>query len=128
MNKSGALYRLLVAIAAITILSGAVQAIAPGFELRLLAAESTPTSRHFFGIVGMFMVLFGGGMLHALLDRRDHPVMVFWASLQKVGAFAAVSLGVLHGVFSELALLVAGFDLLSGVLALWYWNRIRRAA
>jgi hypothetical protein len=128
MKQRDALYWVLVAIAGATIVSGAVQAIAPGFELRMLAAESTPTSRHFFGIVGMFMVLFGGGMMHALCSPRHHPVMVLWASLQKCGAFAAVGLGVLIHVFSPLALLVAGFDLLSGVLGFWYWGRIRRSS
>jgi hypothetical protein len=46
---------------------------------------------------------------------------VLWAALQKFGASAAVGLGVMHGVFSPVALGVAGFDLLSGILALMYW-------
>lgn len=120
------LYWVLAAIAAMTVVSGAAQAAAPGFILGPLKAESTAASRHFFGIVGMFMVLFGGLMLHALLGRRDQPVAVFWAGLQKLGAFAAVGLGVLHGIFSPLAWGVAVLDLVSGILALWYWGRIRR--
>jgi hypothetical protein len=47
-------------------------------------------------------------------------------SLQKVGASAAVFLGVTRGVFAAVALVVAGFDLLSGILGLALWNRVRR--
>jgi hypothetical protein len=118
-------YWILVGIAVITIFSGLVQMIAPGFELRLLAADVTATSRHFFAIVGMFMILFGGALLHALCSPTHHPIVVLWTALQKFGAFAAVGLGVLHHIFSSLALFVAIFDLLSGVLMLWYWREIR---
>lgn len=119
-------YWVLVGIAVITIISGLVQLIAPGFELRMLSAEATPTARHFFAIVGMFMVLFGAALLHALCSSTHHPIVVLWASLQKFGAFAAVGLGVLAHIFSPLALLVAGFDLCSGILGIWYWSKIKQ--
>jgi hypothetical protein len=127
MKVKGWSYWILVGIAVITIISGLVQLIAPGLELRMLSAEATPTSRHFFAIVGMFMVLFGGAFLNALCSPTHHPIVVFWAGLQKFGAFAAVGLGVLHHIFSPLALFVAIFDLLSGVLMLWYWRKIRES-
>jgi hypothetical protein len=126
MKKKDWLYWLLVLIAASTFLTGAVQAIAPAFILRLLSAETTPTSQHFFAIVGMFMVLFGGATLHALLSFKHHAVVILWSSFQKFGASVAVALGVQRGIFASLALLVAIIDFLSGVLALWYWSRIRR--
>jgi hypothetical protein len=97
-----------------------------GFILGLLSAESTDTTRHLFATVGMSMVLFGGLFLQALLDRGEHPMVVLWASLQKVSASAAVFIGVARGVFAVVAVLVAGFDLLSGVLGLTFWNRVRR--
>jgi predicted acylesterase/phospholipase RssA len=118
---------ILVAISLATVVSGAVQLIAPGFELRFLQAESTPTSRHFFGIVGMFMVLFGGLLLHALVRPKENPAAFVWAGLQKLGACVAVGLGVARGIFSPLALGVAGFDLISGVLVLSYLGLMRRA-
>jgi hypothetical protein len=92
----------------------------------LLSAETTATSKHFFAIVGMFMVLFGGATLNALLSFKHHPVVIFWSGLQKLGASAAVGLGVVNEVFSSIAIVVAVIDLLSGLLALWYWKRIRR--
>jgi predicted acylesterase/phospholipase RssA len=119
---------LLACISAATVVSGAVQLIAPGFVLGFLNAESTPASRHFFGIIGMFMVLFGGLLLHALARPKENPAAFVWAGLQKLGACAAVSLGVARGLFSPLALGVAGFDLFSGLLILGYLVLQRRAA
>jgi hypothetical protein len=115
---------LLAVIAAATVVSGVVQLVAPGFVLDLLDAESTETTRHFFGIVGMFMAIVGGLLLHALL-KPPPPArfVIVWASLQKLGASAAVTLGVGRDVFSKLALLVAGFDLLTAVVgALYLWR------
>ena len=126
MKKKDWLFWLLLLIAASTALTGAVQVIAPAFFLRLLSAEVTITSAHFFAIVGMFMVLFGGVTLHALLSLKHHPVVILWSSFQKFGASGAVALGVQRGVFSSLAIIVAVVDLLSGLLAFWYWLRIKR--
>lgn len=116
----------LFAIAVITVVSGLTQILAPGFVLDRLSVENTEATRQLFATVGMFMVLFGGLLIHALLDRAEHPIVVLWASLQKLGASAAVGIGVARGVFAGVALLVAGFDLLSGALGLAFWSRIRR--
>jgi hypothetical protein len=51
--------------------------------------------------------------------------VVFCAGVQKLGASAAVALGVRRRIFSPLALIVAGFDLLSGIVAFAYWRRVR---
>ena len=125
MKRKDGAYVLLLIIAAMTALTGGVQMVAPAFILRFLSAETTPASLHFFAIVGMFMVLFGGATLHALLSVKHHPVVILWSSFQKFGASVAVALGVQRGVFASLALIVAIVDFLSGALALWYWKRIR---
>ena len=117
---------ILVSIAVITVVSGLTQIVAPGFVLDRLSVDNTEATRQLFATVGMFMVLFGGLLIQALLDRAEHPIVVFWAALQKLGASAAVGIGVARGVFSGVALLVAGFDLLSGALGLAFWRRIRR--
>ena len=126
MKRKDWLFVLLVIIAGATALTGAAQAMAPAVFLHLLSSETTITSQHFFAIVGMFMVLFGGATLHALLSLKHHPVVILWSSFQKLGAAAAVGLGVQRGVFSSLAIIVAVVDLLSGLLALWYWRRIKQ--
>lgn len=116
----------LVAIAGTTVLTGFVQMLMPKALLRGLSAENTPTSRHFFGTIGMFMVIVGGALLHALCSHSNSRILVLWAALQKFGASAAVAIGVKRAIFSPLALLVAGFDFLSGMLAAWYWVRALR--
>ena len=119
---------LVAAIAAITVVSGLVQMLAPRIVLRLIGTESTSASAHFFGIVGMFMLLFGGALLHEVFSAPAQPIVALWAGLQKFGAVAAVVLGVLKGIFSPLALLVSSFDLVSALIIFVYWSRIRKTA
>jgi len=116
---------LLKAIAAITVVSGLVQMVRPQWILAMVGGEATSTANHFFGIVGMFMVLFGGLLWQALAAPRPQPIPVFWCGLQKLGATAAVGLAVSRDLLSWLALGVAGFDLLSAILILAYWRSIR---
>jgi hypothetical protein len=115
------------AIAAITVVSGLVQMVRPQWILALVGGEATPAASHFFGIVGMFMVLFGGLLWQALRAPRPQPIPVFWCGLQKLGATGAVGLAVGRDLLSGLALGVAGFDLLSAILILLYWGKIRNA-
>ena len=116
----------LIAIAGLTVVTGAGQVLAPQASLRPLFAEDDATTRHFFGTIGMFMVVVGGSLLEQLVRRRGERSGLLWAAAQKVGAAAAVGLGVRRGIFSPLALLVAGFDALSGLLVLDYWRRLGR--
>ena len=52
--------QVLAAIAWITVVAGGAQLLLAGTELRLLSADDAPAPAHYFRIVGMFMVLFGG--------------------------------------------------------------------
>jgi hypothetical protein len=92
----------------------------PAFVLSLLSADVTATTKQFFGIVGMFMILFGGMLLQVLISRQPNAPVFLWAGLQKIGASASVALGVYRHIFGPLALAVAGFDLLSGILIFIY--------
>ncbi|MEK6210054.1 MAG: patatin [Pseudomonadota bacterium] len=127
MSLEKLLNRVLIMISILTVLSGLTQMFFPGLVLRIMSAELTPTTTHFFATVGMFMVGFGGVFLQSLLSGKPDPVVAFWASMQKFGAAVMVGLGVMHGLFSWLALGVAGFDLLSGLLAILYWRKISAA-
>ena len=51
---------IVLAIGALTALTGAVQLVAPALILRAVGGETTAGASHFFAIVGMFMILFGG--------------------------------------------------------------------
>lgn len=124
--SDSALRRAMIAIAALTVATGAAQVLAPRRVLSPLAAQDDATTGHLFGTVGMFMVVVGGGLLDTLVRPAHNPGVVFFAGLQKIGASIAVALGVRRRIFSSPSLLVAGFDLLSGVLAFAYWRRLRR--
>ena len=94
--------------------------VSPSTVLTFVGADITTTSNHFFSIVGMFMVLFGGLMLHAVYSSSPQYPAILWCAFQKLGAFVAVGLGILNGIFAPLALGVALFDLFSGIIYLYY--------
>jgi hypothetical protein len=116
-----------VSVGWLTAATGATQCVLPGFVLGLLQAESTTTTRHFFSIVGMFMLLFGGLLVHASRsEAAAASSMLIWCGLQKLGASIAIGLGVLGGVFFQWAWLLAGFDLMSGVLIIVWRHHLGR--
>lgn len=124
MKKYLKLVILIISIA--TVFSGLLQIISPGFVLNIIGAEITQTTKHFFAIVGMFMALFGGMMIQALYSVNPNEAAVLWASFQKLGAAVAVGLGIFLGIFNWLASSVAIFDLLSGIIFLWYYQMEKR--
>ncbi|MEO3939594.1 hypothetical protein V3C41_00755 [Paenarthrobacter nicotinovorans] len=117
----------LAVIAIITVLTGAIQVPFGGQVLQLIGADSTPVTRQLFGTVGMFMIVVGGLLLNTLLNDPPSPEVVLWSALQKTGAFGAVGIGVLNGVFAPIALMVAFFDLATGILLLIHWRRLTAA-
>ena len=126
MKRVGVLGTLVGLIAITTVLSGFVQMCWPSLVLDLVGGQTGATADHLFGIIGMLMLLFGGLMLHGVLV--DSAPALLWSSLEKFGAVAAVALGIHNHIFSTLAAAVAGFDLLSGLLAISYWRRIAAGA
>jgi len=117
------LFWLVLFIGVTTVATGLSEVVAPGVVLDALGAGKTDTSRQLFATVGMFMVVVGGGLTHALFVAGDHRVLLLWAGLQKLGAVIAVSAGVARGVFRTAALLVALNDLVSSGLVFWYRRR-----
>jgi uncharacterized protein YjeT (DUF2065 family) len=111
---------IVIAISVITIISGLTQVFMPATVLKVIGADITASTRHLFGIVGMFMALFGGMLIHSIYSAHTSKVVVFWCAMQKLGAFVAVTLGVINGLFSWMALSVSIFDLFSGLLFLYY--------
>lgn len=119
---------IVVVISGITIVSGLAQVVMPAFVLNVIGAEVTDISKHLFGIVGMFMALFGSLMLHTVYQTHTSKTAVFWCAMQKLGAFVAVSLGVFNELFSWMAMSVAIFDLISGILFLYYIKTLKENA
>jgi hypothetical protein len=121
LNGPQLLERSVTLIAWSTVVSGFAQIIRPGRIMRVIGARDTPGGQHLFATVGMFMVVVGGLLLQTILfERRASRLVMGWASIQKFGAAAAVAIGVRRGIFSPLALLVAGFDFLSGILVVLF--------
>ena len=119
----GLVYWLILAISAITIVSGLVQMVAPAFVLGIVGVNQDTTSEQLFATIGMFMTLFGAMLFQALRSATNQQVAVFWAAMQKFGACIVVFIGVQRHVFSTFALLIAGFDGLSGCLIFWFWSK-----
>jgi hypothetical protein len=112
--------RLLRQIGLVTAATGMAQAAAPRVTLTILRAEDSPTVRQCLATVGMFMVCTGG----ISVARPDDRAVALLTAAQKAGAATAVALGVRRGLFSPVALGVAGFDALSGLLAIDYARRL----
>jgi hypothetical protein len=117
--------RLLILLISLTTLaSGAMQIIAPAFVLNFVGAAIDATTCQFFATIGMFMLLFGGMMLHALYHEDNNRVAVIWSGLQKLGASIAVAIGIYKGVFEPVAGLVAAFDFASAILFFFYLKNL----
>ncbi len=115
-----------VLVSLITLVSGLMQLVFPEYVLGFIGkGELTQASNHFFAIVGMFMALFGGMLLHTVYSVETSKVVVLWASFQKFGAFLADSIGVWKGLFSFLAISVALFDFVSGFLFIFYLKQLK---
>lgn len=105
-----------------TIISGLLQIVAPAFVLRFIGAQVSLPMSHLFGTIGLFMAIFGGMMIQALYSSSGNPAAILWSAFQKFGASLAVVAGILHGVFSLVAGSVAAFDLVSGILFIYYYK------
>lgn len=117
---------LLIIIAGVTVISGLSQMIAPEFVLGIIDGNASVDLQHTFSTVGMFMVITGAMFLQSLLRQSTEPAIPLWIGVQKILAAVLVYWGVQRGVFGNLALGVAAFDLVSGVLAFWFVKRLGR--
>ena len=119
-GPAGALPRILRAIAGITVVTGALTALRPGLMLGELSPEPTPMDQQLFGTIGMFMVVSGGTLHRALAAPQPERGVLTWSAVQKLGASAAMGIGVCRGLYARRALAVAGFDFASGLACLAY--------
>jgi hypothetical protein len=114
---------IILTISVLTIISGLVQMVNPTFVLSFIGGDISPSNTHSFGIIGMFMLLFGGMVMHTIYEANTSKTVILWAGLQKIGAAIAVGLAINKGLFNGLAGLVAGFDLVSGILFFIFWKK-----
>ncbi len=111
---------LLIVIAIITILSGLMQIILPETVLNTMGISPASETIYFFRIVSLLTGLFGAALLHTALSNQPDPIILLWASLQKLLGAAAVVLAVLNGLLASGALAAAGYDFIAGLFILWY--------
>ena len=116
----------LLAIGIVTVISGLGQLFAPELVLTLIGGDTAPAAAQGFATVGMFMAVTGAMLCQHLWRRSTEPTVPLWIGVQKVAAAALVGLGVMRGLFAPLALGVAAFDLVSGVLAFVFVARLKR--
>ena len=116
---------MLLLISVSTLISGALQVISPEFVLKFVGATVDLTTKQLFATIGMFMFFFGGMMIHALYNEDDNRIVVIWSIFQKLGASAAVAIGIVKGVFLPVAGLVSAFDFVSGILFFVYLQRLK---
>jgi hypothetical protein len=110
-------------VGAITAVSGLLVLAFPITMLHLLDAGTTDPAPYIFGVVGLFMLLFGGLLVDAARRPEPPPVALFWCFLQKVGASVAMLAGFITDVYGWLALLVAVFDGVSALVVYGLWRR-----
>jgi hypothetical protein len=107
---------LLILIAAVTVLSGLTQVVAPGSVLAFLTPSSDDLHRQLFATVGMFMFVTGALFLQSLWTRMPGGALPFWIGVQKLLAAIFVARGVYAGLFMPVSISVATFDALSAAL------------
>ncbi|HEY4328060.1 MAG TPA: hypothetical protein VGN20_29010 [Mucilaginibacter sp.] len=112
-------------ISLLTILSGIVQLVMPAFVLSQVGAAINDTTKQLFATIAMFMIMFGGLVVHALYDAQSNRAAFLWGAFQKFGASIAVGIGILHGIFNLTSGAVASFDFCSGILFLYYYKQIK---
>ncbi len=117
---------IILGISVLTVISGFTQMTMPSFVLNFIGGDIGASNNHSFGIIGMFMLLFGGMVVHTIYEANTSKTVILWAGLQKIGAAVAVGLAIQKGLFNGLAGLVAGFDLVSGVLFFLFWRKLEK--
>lgn len=114
---------LLVAVAAMTLLTGVVTAARPSLSANLVVEPLATVSGMFMVVVASaLLAVFGAALLHALLGDGDHPLVILWTSVEKLVAAGCWTVGLLHGILVPMAASLIVFDLLAGALGLWYWH------
>jgi hypothetical protein len=124
-NDDTVLRPALIGAGVITAASGVAMMLRPKPLLGLAGAATAQPAPFLFGVVGMFMTISGGLLTQGAAARPVDRRALQYSLAQKVGATAAVSLGVRRGRYKRRALLVASFDALSGVLIAAFLARRR---
>jgi hypothetical protein len=105
----------ILAAGVITAVSGLVMMAQPKRCLGMAGAATPEPAPFVFGVVGMFMAISGMIEAQGATGTVDRRILQFGVA-QKMGATAAVVLGVKTKRYKKRALLIAAFDAASGAL------------
>ena len=105
-----ALHCAAIAIGGATAVSGLGLIVAPRLVLRILGAGRTEPTPFLFRIIGMFMTVSGGLLADGARSPASGRVALRWSLAAKVGAAAAIGIGVRSKRFGTQALALAAFD------------------
>ncbi|WP_158860580.1 patatin [Lunatibacter salilacus] len=120
---------LVVLISIVTVVLGIFQLLNPQAALGMMGkGEILPVTAHYFSMLGFFMILFNGMVLHTVYEIQTSKTIILWAALQKVGVAVLVFIGIIGGHFHFTAIGVALFDLFSGVIFLSYFAQLNKAS
>jgi hypothetical protein len=112
------------AVAASSIVIGAVQLVAPDVILRGAGGDPTPVAMHFLSMSGLTGAFFGGMRWQTLRARTLLSIPFQWSTLQNFCSAAAFGLAVVRGFMSPYALTAGLAELTSGIVLLWYWKLV----
>ena len=110
----------ILAIAAITVASGAFQIVAPGTALRALGLRPDSELTLMLVLASALSALVGAALLHTVLARRNDPTVLVCAGLAKLCGPAVLGVGAARGLVDRAGLVVAAYDLVTGLAVLWY--------
>ena len=120
---------LVVLISLITVILGIFQLLNPTAALGMMGkGEILPVTAHYFAMLGFFMILFSGMVLHTVYEVQTSKTIILWAGLQKVGVAVLIVIGIIGGHFHFTAIGVAIFDLVAGVLFFFYFAQLNKAS
>lgn len=111
---------LVLAIAALTVASAAVQIAAPGIVLEAMGLRSSAELSLMLALASAFSALFGAALFHTVVTRRRDRAVVWWAGGAKLCGPAVIAVGALRGIVDPPALIPAAYDLATGIAVLWY--------
>lgn len=116
-----------VMISSVTLILGVFQLLNPMAALGMMGrGEILPVTSHYFAMLGFFMILFNGMVLHTVYEIQTSKTIILWAALQKIGVAVLVFIGIVGGHFHFTAIGVALFDLISGVLFLFFLAQLNK--
>lgn len=118
-----------VIVSLVTLILGIFQMLNPNAALGMMGkGEILPVAAHYFAMLGFFMVLFNGMVLHTVYETQTSKTIILWAALQKIGVAVLVFIGIFGGHFHFTAIGVALFDLIAGILFLFYLEQLNRSS